>query len=63
MNALFGNWRTSALAFLAAMVNQMAQVGFVWPTSGKEWGITLFNMAVVAWGAMTKDAAVGSKAP
>lgn len=63
MNSFFGNWRTTLFAFVAAMASQIAQVGFVWPSSGKDWGITLFNMAVVAWGAVSKDASVGSKAP
>lgn len=63
MNALLGNWKTSAIGFAAALLAYFANLGPNLPTSGKEWGAALFAAVIAALGFAAKDASVGSKAP
>ena len=47
----------------AGVLNYLVQLGPNLPTSGKEWGAVLLSAVLAALGIVSKDAAIGSKAP
>lgn len=61
-NLLLGNWQTTALGFLAALVNYFTANGAKFPETKQEWGAALMSAALVALGVAAKDGNVGSKA-
>ena len=63
MNSLFGNWRSTVIGFAAGVLAYFANLGPNLPSNGKEWGLALFSAVLAALGVVSKDAAVGSKAP
>jgi len=62
-NSLFGNWRTTVCAAVVAVAQYLLISGVKFPTSKQDWGSFLIGVFTVAWGAVQKDAKVGSQAP
>ena len=62
-NLVVGNWRTTAIGFLAAVFNQLDATGGGFPSNKQEWIRTGISAAMVALGVAAKDGNVGSKAP
>jgi hypothetical protein len=52
---LTGSWKTTAIAFVAAVLNYFAQLGPNLPETGHDWLITGLSAAMFAWGLVQKD--------
>ena len=63
MSAMFGNWQTTVIGFVAAIFTYFVQLGPNLPTTGPDWGKALMAAAIAALGVFAKDATVGSKPP
>lgn len=61
-NLLLGNWQTTTIGFLAALLTYFTQNGAKFPETKQEWGTALLSAAMVALGVAAKDGNVGSKA-
>ena len=61
MNAMFGNWQTTVIGFVAAIFSYFAALGPNLPTTKAEWMKALAAAALAAIGIVGKDATVGSK--
>ena len=62
MNALIGNWRTTVIGFVAAILMYFAALGTNLPTTKAEWLSALAAAALAALGVISKDSQTGSKA-
>ena len=62
MNALFGNWQTSVIGFVAGIFAYFVQLGPNLPTTGKDWLAALMAASLAALGVFAKDSKTGSKA-
>lgn len=62
MNALTGNWRTTAAGFALAFLAYATQNGATFPTTKQEWGNAALAAGLAALGLAAKDSNVGSKA-
>ena len=61
-NLLLGNWQTTAIGFLLALVNYFVAAGMQFPSNRQEWGAALVSALLAGLGVAAKDGNVGSKA-
>ena len=60
INRQLGNWQTTVIGFIAALMLYLQQNGGKLPTTWPEWQVALLAAAVAALGFASKDAATGS---
>jgi len=61
MNTMFGNWQTTVIGFVAAILAYFVQLGPNLPTTRADWVKALMAAAIAALGLASKDATVGSR--
>jgi len=61
MSAIFGNWQTTMIGFVAAIFTYFAALGPNLPTTKGDWGKALAAAALAALGIAAKDSKTGSQ--
>ena len=61
-NSLFGNWKTTLAGAISGASTYLLLSGVKFPETKADWGAFLAGLVQAIWGAIQKDATVGSKA-
>ena len=61
MNTMFGNWQTTAIGFVAAILSYFVQLGPNLPATKEDWLKALGAATLLALGIAAKDAKTGSR--
>ena len=61
MSAMFGNWQTTLIGFVAALFTYFAALGPNLPTTKADWLKALGAATLAALGIAAKDAKTGSR--
>ena len=61
-NAMFGSWKTTLAGAISGASTYLLLSGAKFPETKAEWGAFLAGLAQAIWGAVQKDASIGSKA-
>jgi len=63
MNGLFGNWKTTLFGAITGAATYLLMSGVKFPSNKEDFRAFAIGLLYAAWGAVQKDASVGSKAP
>lgn len=61
-NGIFGNWKTTLFGAISGALTYLLLSGVKFPETKADWGAFLAGLVQAIWGAVQKDATVGSKA-